>query len=66
MRCSLFLYPASIARCQHIKVNGIQCGSPALKDRKFCYFHQRWHKSRIHINANRARRAKFSIDFPTT
>src|SRR5271165_1418363 len=64
MRCSLFLYPASIARCQHIKVNGIQCGSPALKDRKFCYFHQRWHKSRIQINANRARRAKFSIDFP--
>ena len=27
------------ARCQHIKVNGTQCGSPALKEKQFCYFH---------------------------
>jgi hypothetical protein len=36
------LYPESIARCQHLKVNGTQCGSPALRDEKFCYFHLRW------------------------
>jgi hypothetical protein len=24
------IYPSSIARCQHIKVNGTQCGSPSL------------------------------------
>jgi hypothetical protein len=29
-------------RCQHIKVNGVQCGSPALHEKKFCYFHQSW------------------------
>jgi hypothetical protein len=28
-----------IPRCQHIKVNGTQCGSPALRGRRFCYFH---------------------------
>ena len=64
MRCSEFLYPASIARCQHIKVNGTQCGSPALKDRKFCYFHQQWQQRRIQLSANRARRSRYSLDLP--
>jgi hypothetical protein len=32
-------YPSSIRRCQHIKVNGVQCGSPALRDHRHCYFH---------------------------
>ena len=32
----------NIPRCQHIKVNGLQCGSPALRRKKFCFFHQRW------------------------
>ncbi len=32
-------YPVTIRRCQHIKVNGIQCGSPALRNERQCYFH---------------------------
>src|ERR1700686_2938316 len=36
------LYPERIARCQHIKVNGMQCGSPALRDKNYCYFHLQW------------------------
>jgi hypothetical protein len=32
--------PATIRRCQHIKVNGIQCGSPALRNERHCYFHE--------------------------
>src|SRR6266403_6307097 len=28
------------ARCQHVKVAGTQCGSPALRSKKFCYYHQ--------------------------
>lgn len=28
-------------RCTHIKVNGLQCGSPALRGEYFCYFHAR-------------------------
>ncbi len=28
------------ARCRHIKVNGTQCGSPALRSKIFCFYHQ--------------------------
>ena|ERR1700688_3251810 len=28
-------------RCRHIKLNGTQCGSPALRDLKFCFYHVR-------------------------
>ena len=41
--------------CTHIKVNGVRCGSPALRGEVFCYFHQRMirgiatpPKSRLH------------------
>jgi len=27
-------------KCQHVKTSGTQCGSPALKDNPFCYYHQ--------------------------
>jgi hypothetical protein len=27
-------------RCRHIKINGTQCGSPALRDKDFCFYHQ--------------------------
>ncbi len=26
-------------RCQHIKIGGDRCGAPALRDQKFCRFH---------------------------
>lgn len=29
----------SIRRCIHIKVNGDQCGSPAVTNAPYCYFH---------------------------
>ena len=29
-----------VPRCQHVKVNGVQCGSPALRRRRRCYFHE--------------------------
>ena len=45
-------YPASIRRCQHIKVNGTQCGSPALRDEKCCYFHMRWRRKSMDIDMN--------------
>jgi hypothetical protein len=37
------LYPNHILRCQHVKVNGTQCGSPSLRETKFCYYHIRYH-----------------------
>jgi hypothetical protein len=29
----------SIQYCRHIKINGERCGSPALRDERFCYYH---------------------------
>ena len=31
------------ARCRHIKISGTQCGSPALRNKIFCFYH---HKNR--------------------
>ena len=55
------------SRCQHIKVNGTQCGSPALRRNRFCYFHKLHHEERIQLNADRARAdrpRKVSINLP--
>jgi len=29
-------------RCHHIKSNGVQCNSPALRGQRLCYFHRAW------------------------
>jgi hypothetical protein len=33
-------YPIEIRRCRHVKTNGTQCGSPALKGKELCYYHE--------------------------
>ena len=43
-------YPVSIRRCQHIKVNGPQCGSPALRNEKHCHFHHLWFQKQLDVN----------------
>jgi hypothetical protein len=53
MRVSQFLYPESITRCQHLKVNGVQCGSPSLKNRQFCFFHEKSRQRRLTMNVHR-------------
>ncbi len=45
-------YPLTIRRCQHIKVNGTQCGSPALRDEKYCYYHLQCHQKNMQVNLN--------------
>ncbi len=45
-------------RCQHLKVNGTQCGSPALRRNRFCYFHKLHHEELIQLNTDRARRRR--------
>ena len=34
----------SYRTCDHLKEDGVLCGSPALRGKKLCYFHQRDHK----------------------
>ena len=52
-----------IRRCQHIKVNGTQCGSPALRSARFCYFHERWRDQRISLSAE-PHNAPAALDLP--
>jgi hypothetical protein len=42
-------------RCQHLKINGTQCGSPALRRNRFCFFHKRFQDERIKLAADRKR-----------
>jgi hypothetical protein len=53
-------------RCQHIKVNGTLCGSPALRRNRFCYFHKLYQEERIELNSDKARRRRrnATIDLP--
>jgi hypothetical protein len=38
--------------CQHIKVDGERCQSPALRDQKFCYFHDRCSPAQIDVSTS--------------
>ena len=51
-------------RCQHLKVNGTQCGSPALRRNRYCFFHKRFQDERIRLNADRARRGSSTFILP--
>jgi hypothetical protein len=51
-------------RCQHIKVNGVQCGSPALRRNRFCFFHKRFHEESIRLATDKARRGPGSFMLP--
>ncbi len=52
------------SRCQHLKVNGTQCGSPALRRNRFCFFHKRFQDERIRLGADRARRGVATFVLP--
>ena len=38
----------SFRTCDHLMQDGDLCGSPALRGKKLCYFHQRDHKREQH------------------
>jgi len=57
-------YPDCISRCQHIKINGTQCGSPALRRNRFCYFHKRWRDQTIRLNRANARKRSATFELP--
>jgi hypothetical protein len=42
-----------VPRCQHVKVNGTQCGSPALQGGKLCFFHKRAREQRARTVAHK-------------
>jgi len=56
-------YSPNIARCQHIKVNGTQCGSPAVRSNHFCFFHKRWRDQRVSVSSSR-KSGKAALELP--
>jgi hypothetical protein len=54
-------YDVHIPRCTHIKTNGTQCGSPALRGRRFCFFHKNWQGQRIALNVQPAAPLDFTM-----
>ena len=36
--------PVDFPLCQHMKTNGVWCGSPALRHKPFCFFHDQWRR----------------------
>ena len=55
------LYDVHIPRCAHIKTNGTQCGSPALRERRYCFFHKKWQGQHIALNAPASSPLGFSM-----
>jgi hypothetical protein len=54
-------YRIHIPRCTHIKTNGTHCGSPALRGRRFCFFHKNWQGQRIQLNAKLPDNSSFTL-----
>jgi hypothetical protein len=51
----------NVPRCQHIKMNGTQCGSPALRWRRQCFFHERIRRERAKIAKDMSAQRMFDL-----
>ena len=51
----------NVPRCQHIKMNGIQCGSPALNRRRQCFFHERAREQHNRIIKDPFKQSRFVL-----
>ncbi len=51
----------NVPRCQHIKMNGTQCGSPALRSRRLCFFHDRIQRERTKIAKDTTAERRFDL-----
>ena len=51
----------NVPRCQHIKINGTQCGSPALRWRRLCFFHDRIKRERAKIARDMTAQRRFDL-----
>jgi len=51
----------NVPRCQHLKNNGTQCGSPALRRRRLCFFHERIRIQRARIAADTSAPRPFDL-----
>ena len=53
-----------IPQCQQLKTNGTRCGSPAQRDLKYCYFHQRSFPTQFKVEPHHRQRGPYDILLP--
>ena len=53
--------PKNVPRCSHTRLNGLRCGSPAMKGKRHCYFHRRL---QLQQHRNSTRRARQRVILP--
>src|SRR5436305_4454059 len=51
----------NVPRCQHLKMNGVQCMSPALRWRRLCFFHNRIQRERKRIAKEESTQRRFDL-----
>jgi hypothetical protein len=51
----------NVPRCQHLKMNGVQCMSPALKWRRLCFFHNRIRRERARNAQDESTQRRFEL-----
>jgi hypothetical protein len=44
-------------QCAHIMAEGVHCGSPAMRQNRFCYHHQRQREQLLALRTDQARAA---------
>jgi hypothetical protein len=57
-------YPIEFRRCRHVKTNGTQCGSPALKGKELCFFHAQNQPREVELYLDGERYSDGSIVLP--
>jgi hypothetical protein len=57
-------YPIDIRRCRHIRTNGTQCGSPALKAKELCFYHQQNQPEQVELYLDGERYSDGQIIIP--
>ena len=51
----------NVPRCRHVKANGTQCGSPALRRRRLCFFHQRVQDMKVRVLSDESTQGRFCM-----
>jgi hypothetical protein len=51
----------NVPRCQHLKMNGVQCMSPALKWRLLCFFHNRIRREQARNARDESTQRRFEL-----
>ncbi len=58
------IYQIEIRRCRHVKTNGTQCGSPAVKDKELCYYHEKNQPQPVELYIDGERYSDTHIELP--